>query len=386
VTDHAHDGRPGAASQIDNALIVGGGTSGLVCAIALRRLGIEAEIVEIQRDWTVLGSGLTMMGATLRALDAVGLAQECVARGQGGDVLRLYDGHGTVLEDVPVVKIGGDHLPAIAGIMRPALHEILVAAARGRGTPVRIGVTVSGLEPLQGGVRATFTDGSEGTFDLVVGADGLHSHVRELVFGGGLEPEPCGQYVWRVVVPRHPDLPQMSMHYGPRNKAGFTAVSATHAYMFVADSESDVARPERGRWPARLRELLGDFTGPVAEVRDTIDESSPIDCRLVHTLWKAPPWHAGRVVLVGDAAHAPTAHLAMGAGLAVEDAVVLAEELARQPTVEEALAAHMARRLERCRMVFDNALQLSRWERLADPAADPGGLTAESWAELAKPF
>jgi 2-polyprenyl-6-methoxyphenol hydroxylase-like FAD-dependent oxidoreductase len=373
------DGRP--------ALIVGGGTGGLACAIALRRAGIDAEIAEIESEWTVLGSGVTMMGATLRALDHLDLGEECVARGSGGNHLHLYNAQGTFLEDVPVVKIGGSHLPSVAGIMRPALHTMLVEAARAQDIAVRLGLTVDQLETIDNGVHAVFSDGSEGDYAFVVGADGIRSHVRQLMFPGCDEPRSAGQLSWRLVVPRRHDLPQMSMFYGPRNKAGFNAVSATHSYMFVADNEVHVERPPRAEWADRLRILLEDFSGPVGEVRDTIIGSTPIDCREVHTMLLPLPWHAGRVVLLGDAAHAPTPHLAMGAGLAVEDAVVLADEIARGSSVEEAFDAYAHRRFGRCRMVVENALQLARWEREPNhPDADPGRLTAESWAALAEPI
>ncbi len=95
----------------------------------------------------------------------------------------------------------------------------------------------------------------------------------------------------------------------------------------------------------------------------------------------------GRVTLIGDAVHASTPQLAMGAGLAIEDSVVLAEELASSQTLEEALTNFGQRRFERCKMVVDNSVQLGIWEQHPeDPAADPGGLSGTSWAALAEPF
>lgn len=379
-------GEPGEPRLTSRALIVGGGTGGLCCSVALRRAGIDAEIIEVKRDWTVLGSGVTMMGATLRALDELGLGEECVARGAGGDNLRLYTHQGTPIEDVPVARVS-PHLPAVAGIMRPALHNMLVEAAAAEDTPVRLGLTVNALESDVSHVHVRFSDGSEGDYDFVVAADGIHSKVRELILPRVGQPPSAGQMTWRLVVRRRNDLPQMSMFYGPRNKAGFNAVSATHAYMFVADNEVHVERPPREEWAHRLRELLVDFDGPVGEVRDSIEDDAPIDCREVQTMLVGLPWHSGRIVLIGDAAHAPTPHLAMGAGLAVEDAVVLADEITTRASVEEAFEAYAERRFARCRMVVENALQLARWEREPDhPGADPGGLTSESWAALAQPI
>ena len=100
-----------------------------------------------------------------------------------------------------------------------------------------------------------------------------------------------------------------------------------------------------------------------------------------------PPWYRGRVVLIGDAAHSTTPHLAAGAAMAIEDALVLAEQLATDAAVADALAAFQERRTERCRMVVENSVQLGKWEQHPDdPEADHDGLSARSWAALAEPI
>jgi 2-polyprenyl-6-methoxyphenol hydroxylase-like FAD-dependent oxidoreductase len=372
---------------VDSALIVGGGTAGLTAAIALRRAGVDAEIVELKQDWTVLGSGVTMMGATLRALKSLDLAEACVERGAGGDEVGIYDAVGVKLEGVPVPRIAGPELPSMSGIMRPSLHEMLVHAAEAEGTPVRLGSTVTALEQRDDGVEVTLDDGERHEYDVVIGADGVHSRVRELIFGDVYQPHYTGQLVWRAVVPRPVDYTELAMFYGPKNKAGINAVSASHAYLFLADNDPTTTRPPREEWPALLRELLTEFSGPVAEIRERITDPETVDCRPLQALLVPLPWHKGRVVLIGDAVHASTPQLAMGAGLAVEDSVVLAEELSTSDTVQDALTRFEERRFDRCKMVVDNSIQLGVWEQHPDdPEADPGGLSGTSWAALAEPF
>ncbi len=372
---------------IGNALIVGGGTAGLTAAIALRRAGIDAEIVEVKQDWTVLGSGVTMMGATLRALKALDLAEECVSRGAGGDEVGIYDAVGNKLEGVPVPRIAGPELPSMSGIMRPSLHEMLVAAAEREQTPVRLGLTISSLSDTGDTVETIFDNGEQGEYDLVIGADGIHSHVRELISSDGVGPHFTGQLVWRAVVPRPADYTELAMFYGPHNKAGINAVSATHAYLFLADNNPATTRPPREEWPQILRELLTEFDGPVAQIREQITEPDTVDCRPLQAFLMPLPWHRGRVTLIGDAVHASTPQLAMGAGLAIEDSVVLAEELASSQTLDDALTNFGQRRFERCKLVVDNSVQLGIWEQHPeDPEADPGGLSGTSWAALAEPF
>ena len=374
-------------TAVENALIVGGGTAGLTAAIALRRAGVEAEIVEVKDDWTVLGSGVTFMSATIRALAALGLGESFVERGAGGSEVGIFDAVGNKLETVPVPRLAGPELPSVGGIMRQALHEMLVAAAEAEHTPVRLGVTVASLTAGNGRVEATLDNGEQGEYDLVIGADGIHSRVRELIFGGEYHPRFTGQSVWRAVVPRPADHLEPEMFYGASVKAGINAVSDSQAYLFLTENTQATTRPPRDEWPRLIRELLAEFAGPVAEVREQITEPDKVDCRPLQALLVPLPWHVGRVVLIGDAAHASTPQLAMGAGLAIEDSIVLAQELESSESVEEALTNFGQRRFERCRMVVENSVQLGEWEQHPDdPDADPGGLSGSSWAALAEPI
>jgi 2-polyprenyl-6-methoxyphenol hydroxylase-like FAD-dependent oxidoreductase len=372
---------------IQNALIVGGGSAGLSSAIALRRLGIDAEVIELKPDWAILGSGVTMMGATLRALGELGLADECVERGAGGFEVGIYDEAGTELQVVPLPSIAGSERPAIAGIMRPELHGMLLKAAEKTGASIRLGATVTSLAQHSDRVEVTLSDGSERPYDLVIGADGLHSRIRSMIFEHPLEPSWTGQMVWRAIVERPADYANLAMFYGKRTKAGINAVSKTQAYLFLADNEFRTELPPREQWPAILREALAEYTGPIAAIRETITDPAVIDWRGLQGLLLPEPWYNDRVVLIGDAVHASTPQLAMGAGLAIEDSLVLAELLGSSSSVADALEAFTARRYERCRMVVENSLQLGKWEQHPeDPNADPGGLSERSWAELAAPI
>jgi 2-polyprenyl-6-methoxyphenol hydroxylase-like FAD-dependent oxidoreductase len=372
---------------IQNALIVGGGSAGLSSAIALRRLGIDAELVELKPDWKILGSGVTMMGATLRALGELGLADACVELGAGGSEVGIYDEAGTELQVVPLPSVAGPERPSIAGIMRPAFHGMLLEAAEATGAPIKLATTVASLIQRTDQVEVTFNDGSERAYDLVIGADGLHSQVRGMIFENPVEPRWTGQMVWRAIVDRPADYTNLAMFYGKHTKAGINAVSATQAYLFLADNEFRTELPPRDQWPAILRETLAEYTGPVAAIRETITDPDVIDWRGLQGLLLPAPWYKGRVVLIGDAAHASTPQLAMGAGLAIEDSLVLAELLGSSSTVAEALESFMARRYDRCRMVVENSLQLGEWEKHPEDAtADPGGLSERSWAELAAPI
>jgi 2-polyprenyl-6-methoxyphenol hydroxylase-like FAD-dependent oxidoreductase len=139
--------------------------------------------------------------------------------------------------------------------------------------------------------------------------------------------------------------------------------------------------------PARLRELLADYGSPLAELAPQIQDPAAVDYRPLETLLVPRPWYQGRVVLIGDAAHAMTPHLASGAGMAVEDAIVLADELSSGGPASAALERFMERRWDRCRMVVENSAQISDWERAPEGArGDAAALTGRSMAMLAQPI
>src|SRR4051794_24529736 len=230
-------------AAVRKVLVVGGGPAGLSTGIVLGKRGIDAEVVEINEELRPLGSGLTMTGATLRALRAVDeeALDRCIEQGQGHDALVFGNAEGAVVNSVPMPPVAGPDKPGGFGIMRPLFWGLLAESAERAGTPIRLATTVDAIEQTGDAVDVTFSDGSHGTYDLVVGADGLHSKVRELVFPDAPEPFFTGQTVWRAVVPRPTDISgDIGMYYGPRLKAGCNPTSATEMYVFVVENTPEV--------------------------------------------------------------------------------------------------------------------------------------------------
>jgi 2-polyprenyl-6-methoxyphenol hydroxylase-like FAD-dependent oxidoreductase len=361
---------------VRTALIVGGGPAGMAAAIGLRRLGVEVRLAELEPDWSASGIGLTLLGPTLRALSAIGVAEGCVAAGFPLEELRVLNAAGEVTGGVDFPRLDGAG-PSAVGITRPAFHRVLADATVAAGADVRLGVRVASLDPERG--RVELTDGSSSSYDLVLGADGLRSQVRDLVLEDVPEPRFTGQAVWRTLMPRPPDLDVYHMIYGRRAKVGFVPVSGEHLYMFVVQNVDDLSRPPRGERPELLRRLLDADHWLIDYAREHVGDP---DYRPLEWLLVPAPWYRGRVVLLGDAVHTTTPHLAFGAAIAVEDATVLCELLAAHP-VQEALERYTPRRHDRCRLVVENSVQLGEWERNPGaPDADPVRLTRESWATL----
>lgn len=377
-------------TPVENVLIVGGGPAGLSTATVLARQGIGVEIVEINEELRPLGSGLTMMGPTLRALKAVDehALEQCVRQGVGHEALGFGNVEGEVVQRVELPQPAGRDYPGGFGIMRPVFWGLLADAAQRAGATIHLATSLTAIDSSNGQVEVGLTDGTSRSFDLLVGADGLHSKVRELMFPDAPEPFLTGQTVWRAVVPRPEGLSDdMCMYYGPRHKAGCNPVSASEMYIFVVENTPELTRPPREQWPEMIQALLAEYQGVIGWARERMTDPERIDRRPLQAILVPAPWYRERVLLIGDAAHSTTPHLAMGAGIAIEDAVVLGEELTGNDSVPAALESFMNRRFERCRLVVENSLQLGEWEKHPDdPDADPAGLSNASFGALAASY
>ena len=374
-------------TDVKRVLIVGGGIGGLTLATSLKRNGIDAEIVEINKEWNVQGVGIALQGPTLRALNTIGVIDRCLDVGWGVNAVDIGDVNCIIAETIPMPRLLGDDYPAVAGIMRPAFQKVLRDAADDAEVSIRLGVTVATIAQDDTGVDVQFTDGEEGRYDLVVGADGINSKIRSSVFYGDLTPSRTGQTVWRAMADRPKEVANLMMFYGPRNKAGFNPVSRDEMYIFLVQNTADAHRIPQEKLPDVLHEQLSDFGGIMGRARDAVTDPERIICRPIEVVFCPAPWYRGRVVLMGDAAHATTPHLASGAGMAIEDAIVLAEELASKDNLDTALDGYMARRFERSKMIYENSIQLGEWEKCPDdPDADPVGLSRESFGLLAQPL
>jgi 2-polyprenyl-6-methoxyphenol hydroxylase-like FAD-dependent oxidoreductase len=371
---------------IRKALVIGGGVAGMCAAIELRKRGVDVDLAELDSQWRVYGAGITISGPTLRAFKAVGVVDEILRQGWCADGLDLYLADGARIGHLSSPRIAGPEIPGGGGIMRPVLARILREATTSSGTRVKPGVTFSSIRPEGNQVRVSLTDGSSDEYDLVIGADGCNSKVREALFPDAPKPRFTGQACWRAVVPRPPEIERAAMYIGRSVKAGINPVSREEMYLFFLDKreQPDHIAPET--WPALLREELAEFSGPVAQIRDAITPQSRIVYRPLFALLVPKPWHLGRVVLIGDAAHSTTPHLASGAGIAVEDALVLAEELENSPAVEQALERFTHRRFERCRIVVENSVKLGDIERNGGSPSEHERLMRDSVGVLLAPI
>lgn len=369
-------------------LIIGGGFSGMSAAIQLQRLGAAVDLVEIDPGWRSYGAGISLGGATLRAFRTLGILDAFLAQGAASDGVRICAPHGPQVAELPTPRIAGPDVPGGGAILRPVLARILAEATRAAGTTVHLGYTFTRIAQDAEGVDVDFSDGQRRRYDLVIGADGLYSKVREAVFPDAPKPRYSGQAVWRAVLPRPAEIQAATMWMGPRIKPGVNPVSASQMYLFVTEPRPGNGHVDPATFADQLRGLLADFPAPALQaIREQIGADSQIVYRPLEGLLMPQPWFNGRVVLIGDTVHATTPHLASGACIGIEDALVLAEELGRSgSSLAGALAAFQSRRWERCRMVVENSARLGEIEIAGGDKDEHARIMRESLMALAQPI
>lgn len=375
-------------TAVNKVLVIGGGFSGMAAAIQMRRAGIAVDLVEIDPHWQPMGAGITISGPTLRALQTLGVYEQVCEQGWVANGVELCIPTGQKIADLPTPQPLGSNVAAGGGIMRPVLASILAQATRAAGVDVRLGCAHASIEQNADAVTVRFTDGSTGTYDLVVGADGVHSKLREQFFPEVKPPEYIGQGVWRAVMPRPDVIVRPRMWLGEHIKLGVNPVSKTHMYMFITEDRPTKEHIDQSTWPQVFAGLMRGFPDPLvaALIPEALKPEAAIDYRPLANLLVPAPWNRGRLVLIGDTVAATTPHLASGACIGIESGIVLAEELAAASDLQTALDRFHARRFERCRLVIHNSERLCRIEIEGGDKLVHQQIMRESLMALAQPI
>ena len=365
-------------------LVIGGGIGGLTAAIALRQRGFEVRVIEKDPNWAVYGVGIIQQSNVVRVMAGLGLLDAYLGAAFGFDFVEIYMPDGRRVARVPSPKLIADK-PANLGVSRPALHMVLGDSALAAGADVRLGVTATHLEDQGESVLVTFNDGAQDRFDFVVGADGVYSDTRKAIFPDAPEPEFTGQSVWRYNFPRPADVDCLRVYEGPLG-LGLVPLSADLMYMYVTTPEPGNPWYPREGLAKSMRAKPEGAAPEMARLAEQITDDDAVVYKPQECVFLEGDWHSGRIVLLGDAVHATTPHLGQGAGLAIEDAVVLADELARAKTPDEAFRAYRERRFERCRFIVTTSRALCDGQLAGSPHVDQARTTAEAFQVMARPI
>ena len=366
-------------------LIVGGGIGGLTAAIASCRKGFQVEIIEKDPDWTVYGVGIIQQANVVRAVAQLGILDEYLDASVGFDFVEVYRPDGGLIARIPTAKLAEGY-PSNLGISRPALQKVLGDNARKAGAAVRLGVVVERLDQGENGIDVAFSDGTKGYYDLVVGADGLYSQMRQEHFPEARAPEFTGQGVWRYNLPR-PEGMDCLRSYEGQVASGLVPLSRDLVYMFVTTPEPGNPRYPHDGLAAAMREKLQQAALPMREMAEQITDDEGVVYKPLEWHFMEGDWFKGRLVLIGDAVHGTTPHLGQGAGMAIEDGIVLAEELAAHVgDISGALKAYQQRRFERCKYIVEASVAICMSQLGKGPHLEQAPATTEMFKVTAQPI
>ncbi len=257
-----------AAVENLQILIIGGGIGGLTSAIALHRDGHTVTVIERDPTWSVYGVGIIQQSNVLRAAQSLGILEGYLAAGVGFDAVEIFMPSGQKIARVPGHAVAPG-LPTNLGIGRPALHKLLGDTAIGLGAEVRLGITAAAIDDSSDAVAVTFSDGSSGTWDLVIAADGVYSTTRAQVLPDAEKPEFTGQAVWRYNFPRPADLDALQVYNG-RTGVGLVPISETLMYMYVTTPEPDNPRYPTEGLAALMRDKLAGTAPAIQALAEQI--------------------------------------------------------------------------------------------------------------------
>jgi 2-polyprenyl-6-methoxyphenol hydroxylase-like FAD-dependent oxidoreductase len=365
-------------------LIVGAGIGGLAAAVALRRDQHFVSMVERDPHWSVYGVGIIQQANVVRAMEQLDLLDEFLSAAFGFDAVDVFTPEGALVARVPSPTLV-EGKPASVGIARPALQKVLADRAIELGAEIRLGLTVVSMDDDGTNVRVEFSDGSSCSYDLVIGSDGVFSQIRGMILPEAEKPQFTGQAVWRYNFARPRELRALQAYNGPIG-AGLVPISDDMMYMFVTTPEPDNPRYPIEGLARTMRSKIANCAPAIRELGEQITDDKGVVYRPLDGMLVTGPWSKGRVCLLGDAVHATTPHLGQGAGMAVEDAIVLAEEIKKANEVETALRSYRDRRFERCAYIVRASLAICMGQLGKGPLVDNHRATGEMFAVVAQPI
>jgi 2-polyprenyl-6-methoxyphenol hydroxylase-like FAD-dependent oxidoreductase len=347
------------------AVVVGGGIGGLAAAVALHRRGWRVTVLERAGDFTEVGAGLSLWPNAMSALAALGLAERVRALGAVETAGGVRSRRGRWLSRMDNAEIARRHGRPLVVVHRADLVRALVEALPAES--LRPASEVRTVRPDGEAVMVGHRGGSLRA-ELVVGADGVGSELRRLLWPSAKEPRYAGCTTWRMITEPLADLrTDGAVFWGRGERIGFTTLPAGRFYCFAAAAVPADGAGIDGEHAA-VRRRFGDWPDPIPALLAAV----PDDGVLRHDVYDLPPlptYVCGRTVLVGDAAHAMDPILGQGACQALEDAVTLAACLGATPNVGAALAHYDCLRRPRTQAIARRSSRLGTVAQWSWPPA-----------------
>jgi salicylate hydroxylase len=365
-----------AVMERGSVSIIGAGLGGLTAALALLRAGWRVRVYEQAQVLGEVGAGITLSAGAGTGLAALGLGPALLSASLPvPDIAFLHYRTGALLAGA----LDGAAPPDLGfakarHIHRADLHAILLDGVRAADAGcVVTGCRLAGIETTSGGVRAHFANGRIAAADALIGADGVRSTVRQRIFGDEA-PEFAGQVAFRCLVPRAAAAPFMAagnaaVSIGPGRIFNRYGIRGGALVNVIGIAKSEAWEAEGWSTPAGLGEFAAAFAGFHADVTGLIGQA-PGENLIKWGLFVRPPaqtWREGRVLLIGDAAHAMLPFLGLGAATAIEDGIVLARALGLGTGIEAGFAAFERARMPRVELVRSESIRQGEIIQAADP-------------------
>lgn len=346
-------------------VIAGAGIGGLAAAACLQKAGFNVELFERAGELRTAGSGLSLMANALTALAEMGVTPD-FKEAREFESLRFLTQDGR-----PIRNIQFGALTRRIGQPNPAIHRATLQQAlleQAAGCKIELGVKATGYVHDRNGVIVTLSDGREIVADVLIGADGFNSNIRACMVGQE-RPNDWRYIIWRATLPfTHPNVtPGYVAHYwGRGQRFGLADIGGGNVYWWgTRNMSAALARQWQGG-KAEIQKLYADWADEVQDVIASTPEEG-ISAMSAQDKSFLENWGDGPVTLLGDAAHPMLTSLGQGAGVAIEDAAVLAHCLATIQDTRTALRTYENRRRERARAMVEGSRSLSHIEQLENP-------------------
>jgi salicylate hydroxylase len=359
----------------DPVLVIGAGLGGLTAAIALARAGLPVEVHEAASELRETGAGLTLGRGAQHVFRDLGIQRAVAAIAcPAGALPFLHYQNARLLMGAPDLGDGRADDGAsdiVRHCYRADLQTVLIAAAERLGVTIHTGRRLSGMEQDTGQVIANFADGSSATGSVIVGADGVRSAVRALLFPGD-EPRYTNHLAYRFLVPADQAEPFMALgrsaiFIGPKRTFNRYTMAGGKVVNCAGLVETDEVVGEGWSISASRDEVARAFAGWHPDVLGLIEQAGPIIKWGLYDRTPLPRWSVGHATLLGDAAHAMLPFLGAGAAMAIEDGWALARALQLEPEVEAALARYETARRPRTELLHAMSKRQGEVTQAIDP-------------------
>jgi 2-polyprenyl-6-methoxyphenol hydroxylase-like FAD-dependent oxidoreductase len=347
-------------------IILGGGIAGLTTAIALKNIGLRPVVYEAAPEIKAVGAGLVLAANAIKAFQKLGIDKAVMAEGRLLDAFSIKDEKGRIITQTDSLAAGEKYGADNFTIHRANLHRVLRSYLH--PTEVQTNKSCTGFERKSDKILLHFSDGSQALADYLLAADGIHSVVRQQLLPRS-KTRYAGYTCWRAIIANpFQDLHENTETWGPAGRFGIAPLAQNKLYWFacVKAPQNDVRRQ---RYTVRdLLDTFGDYHDPIPEIiRHTKNED--LLWNDIADLAPLSRYAFGPILLIGDAAHATTPNLGQGACQAIEDAVILADEIEKARSLPEAFQAFEKRRMARTHYVVTQSRRLGMIAQLQNKYA-----------------